>query len=163
MIKKWIRDKRLWGAVVGLALLTLLVMQIVPIEKTNPPVKREPSWDSAQTRALAEDACFDCHSNETEWPWYSDISPMRVLVRDHVIEGREKVNFSELDNRVKLDELIEVVEEGEMPPWDYEILHPEARLTDEQKDQLIEGFKATFASSANTSFLIGSNHVNHPQ
>lgn len=140
---KILKDKRLWLGLVGLVMLGFPVLQVIPVEKSNPPVITEPNWDSPQTRQLAQTACFDCHSNETVYPWYADIAPMRLLVRNHVLEGREHLNFSEYNGRMEIDEIREVIEEGEMPPWDYLLLHPEARLTDAEKDLLIEGLIAS--------------------
>lgn len=130
----------------GLALFALI--QLIPFGKTytNPPVISEPAWDSPQTREIAQRACFDCHSNETVWPWYSRVAPMSWLVARDVNEGREKLNFSEWPPREmdELDELIEVVQEGEMPMPIYLPLHPEANLSTAEKQTLIEGFRRTF-------------------
>lgn len=68
--------------------------RLLPVARSNPPVTREVQWDSTQIRALAQRACFDCHSNETVWPWYSYIAPISLRVADHVQEGRQKLNFS---------------------------------------------------------------------
>jgi hypothetical protein len=171
------------------------VLASVPVWffQTNPPIQNEPAWDSPQTRALAKRACFDCHSNETEWPIYSRIAPMSYFVTNHVIEGREHANFSEWgtaqgsrsagddvlvalglepdiafangdedegeeyegeeggeggeggeQGRENAEELVEVIVEGEMPLESYLFLHPEAQLSETEKQQLIEGFRATF-------------------
>ncbi len=141
------KNKWVWIGVVGFLGVIWLMMQFVPMEKSNPAVAQEPNWDSPETRALAKSACFDCHSNETVYPWYADIAPMRLLVRNHVLEGREILNFSEWDNTMPMDEIEEVINEGEMPPWDYVLLHPEARLTDEEKDALINGLRQTVTNS----------------
>jgi hypothetical protein len=124
----------------------LLVAQLVPYgrDHTNPPVVAEPLWDSAQTRELAVRACFDCHSNETVWPWYSNIAPMSWLVQRDVDEGREKLNFSEWDRPQEGDEAAETVREGSMPPRSYLLTHPDARLTDVEIAILTEGLAATF-------------------
>lgn len=124
--------------VVGL----LLVAQLVPYgrDHTNPPIVAEPSWDSSTTRALAERACFDCHSNQTRWPWYSHVAPMSWLVQSHVDEGRRVLNFSEWSRgNQEADEASETVREGEMPPRSYLLLHPEARLTDAERELLARG------------------------
>ena len=73
------------------------VVQFVPYggDHTNPRVTQEPVWDRPQTRMLAVRACFDCHSNETVWPWYSNIAPMSWLIQRDVDEGRRKLNYSE--------------------------------------------------------------------
>ncbi len=123
-----------------------LLAQLVPYGRAhrNPPVRQEPAWDSPQTRALAQRACFDCHSNETEWPWYSWIAPMSWLVQNDVTEGREHMNFSEWDREQKhADEAAEMVEKGEMPPWFYLPAHPEARLDADERATLLRGLAAT--------------------
>lgn len=128
----------------------VLVIQLVPYgrDHTNPPVVSEPQWDSPQTYDLAKRACFDCHSNETVWPWYSSVAPASWLVQRHVNEGREKLNFSNWNGEFDdLDELPEVVQEGEMPPQNYLLMHPEAQLTTQEKQQLIQGFESTFGIS----------------
>lgn len=131
--------------VLGTAAL-LAVIQLVPYGRnhTNPAVTGEPAWDSPATRDLVKRACFDCHSNETVWPWYSNIAPVSWLVQRDVDEGREKLNFSEWDQgeaREDADEAVEVVKEGEMPPFQYLINHPEARLSADELGQLITGLQ----------------------
>ena len=131
--------------VVGVVLFGLL--QLIPVSRTNPPVVREIKWDSPQTMALAERACMDCHSNETKYPWYAGVAPMSLLLADHINEGREKMNFSDWDNYyVEFDEIEEQVAEGKMPPASYLLMHPEARLSDAEKQQLLAGLKATTAA-----------------
>ncbi|MFN2158375.1 MAG: heme-binding domain-containing protein [Anaerolineales bacterium] len=113
---------------------------------TNPPVIAEPQWDSPQTRELASRACFDCHSNETVWPWYSYFPPASNMVLRDVVEGRRRLNFSEWGTR-RFDEpweISEVIAEGRMPPKVYLPLHPKANLTQAEKQELIRGFQATF-------------------
>ncbi|MCA8913433.1 MAG: heme-binding domain-containing protein [Planctomycetes bacterium] len=132
----------LLGAI-GLAAL----IQLVPYGRShdNPPVTAEPQWDSPETQALVKRACYDCHSNETKWPWYSNVAPVSWLVQNDVNEGREHLNFSEWDRRQKhADDAAEEVRDGEMPLWVYLPAHPEARLTDAEKQQLITGLEATF-------------------
>jgi hypothetical protein len=83
-------------SIVGVVVLFGLI-QLVPYgrDHTNPPVVAEPAWDSPQTRALAVRACFDCHSNETVWPWYSNVAPASWLVQRDVDDGRRRLNWSE--------------------------------------------------------------------
>jgi len=116
------------------------LVQLVPYGRnhSNPPVTKEPSWD-AQTRAIAQKACFDCHSNETVWPWYSKIAPFSWLIQYDVEKGRDNLNFSEW-GQWETDEIGEVVAEGEMPPTQYILMHPEARLNDAQRQSLIQAF-----------------------
>jgi Haem-binding domain len=124
----------------------LVVVQVVPYgrDHTNPPVIAEPLWDSSQTRELAVRACFDCHSNETVWPWYSNVAPLSWLVQRDVVEGREELNFSEWDRPQEGDESAETVREGTMPPSSYLLTHPDARLTDAELATLTDGLAATF-------------------
>lgn len=133
-----------WG-VVGLVVLVVLI-QLVPYGRnhTNPPVLGEPPWDSPQTRELAVRACFDCHSNETKWPFYSKIAPMSWLVQKDVDEGRSRLNFSEWTRPQRdADDAAEVVREGSMPLKQYLILHPEARLSAAEREALATGLEAT--------------------
>lgn len=137
----------------GIGLLVLLVaIQFVPVwaRQTNPPVQAEPAWNSPQTRELAKRACFDCHSNETTWPIYSKVAPVSWFVTNHVVEGREKLNFSEWGaprangrRRADSDDIAEVIEKGEMPLRSYVLLHPEAKLTPAEQQQLIDGLQAS--------------------
>jgi hypothetical protein len=131
------------GAAGGLALF--LLIQLLPLgrERSNPPVLSEPAWDSPETRALAQRACFDCHSNETVWPWYANIAPVSWLLSKDVTEGRDNMNFSEWNDggSQDLDEIREVVLEGEMPPAQYLLMHPEARLTEAEKQALLDGLR----------------------
>ena len=133
---------------VGIIVLILLglVIQLIPYGKdhTNPSVRSEPNWNSPETRALAQRACFDCHSNETVWPWYSNIAPVSWLVQSDVENGRRHLNFSEWQQGGQgegIGEAIEVLQEGEMPPLFYIIPHPEARLTVAEKQALIDGLR----------------------
>jgi hypothetical protein len=127
-----------------------VLIQLVPYgrDHTNPPITAEPAWDSPQTRELAAGSCFDCHSNETEWPWYTSVAPFSWLTQHDVESGRSVLNFSEW-NRPQADvgEVTEVIAEGGMPPWYYKVLHSAARLLDQEKQRLIEGLRATYAAS----------------
>jgi hypothetical protein len=128
----------------------VLVAQVVPYGRnhSNPPIIAEPSWNTSTTRALADRACFDCHSNQTRWPWYSHVAPMSWLVQNHVDEGRSVLNFSEWNRgNSEADEASEAVREGEMPPRSYLLLHPEARLTDAEREQLARGFDASLMAT----------------
>jgi len=131
-----------------LIIAAVVIIQIVPIgrDHNNPSVVSEPAWDSPQTRALAARACFDCHSNETVWPWYSNIAPFSWLVQRDVDEGRRVMNFSEWNTgrRQRTEEIFEVIQEGYMPPSSYLPLHPQAQLTQSETTELIRGLQATF-------------------
>lgn len=139
--------KRVLGRIVLVTLVLLVLIQLVPYGRSheNPAVSAEPQWDSPRTRELVKRACFDCHSNETVWPWYASVAPVSWLVQSDVEEGREHLNFSEFDRRQRnADDAAEEVAEGEMPLPIYLLTHAEARLSDAEKAELIRGLKATF-------------------
>ncbi len=133
-------------------LLTLIVLavviQFIPYGKNhdNPKVMAEPNWDSPKTKEIFMTACGDCHSNETKWPWYSNIAPLSWSIYHHVEEGREHFNVSMWGHQKKNEgeDAAEEVEEGEMPLKSYLLAHPEARLSDADKKLLIDGLKKTF-------------------
>jgi mono/diheme cytochrome c family protein len=120
----------------------LIAIQFVPFghTHTNPPVTQEPKWDSLQTKELFRRACFDCHSNRTVWPWYSNVAPVSWLTQRDVNDGREHVNFSEWDlPQRNAQDVAEEVKRGDMPLWFYLPMHPAARLTEAEKQELIAG------------------------
>ena len=127
------------GAFAVVGVVALAVMQLVPVSHENPPVQTTVQWDSPQTEALWNRACADCHSNETKWPWYSYVAPASWLTASHIQSGRRKFNISEPLTGREADDAGEQIRDGNMPLPDYQILHPEARLTDSERDQLDEG------------------------
>lgn len=139
--------RRELGLLGGVLLFLFGLIQLLPVgaERTNPPVIAEPAWDSPRTRDLFVRTCADCHSNETRWPWYSKVAPASWLVAYDVAEGREHLNVSEW-NRPQKDahEAAAEVRDGEMPYRGYTLTHPEARLDDATKQELIAGLIATF-------------------
>ncbi|MDQ2931377.1 MAG: heme-binding domain-containing protein [Gemmatimonadota bacterium] len=115
-------------------IIVLGAVQLVPVDRTNPPVETEiPA--TAQVRSVLRRACYDCHSNETVWPWYSRIAPVSWLVAHDVHDGREELNFSTWNRYTTEQQLKKLkksgneVAEGEMPPSIYFPLHPDARLS----------------------------------
>ena len=119
-----------------LAVVIVLVgIQFIPVNRSNPPVEEE-ILASTEVKAILKRACYDCHSHETIWPWYSQVAPASWLLAWDVAEGREELNFSTWNRytQKKRDKIIkeiwEEVEEGEMPPWFYLPLHPDARLSE---------------------------------
>lgn len=130
-------------------IVTLAISQFVPYghERSNPPILKEPTWNSSATRVLAKRACFDCHSNETAWPWYSRVAPVSWLIQRDVVEGRRALNFSEWQDGMREgenpQEIREEVAEGEMPPLPYTLIHPTARLTSDERQQLADGLAAS--------------------
>ncbi len=133
----------------GLALL--VAAQAIPYgpSRTNPPVVAEPQWDSPMTRDLAHRACFDCHSNETEWPVYSGIAPVSWLVARDVEQGRSVLNLSEWQRpQEEAREAAETVTEGEMPLRLYTLMHSHARLSDVERAALARGLAATLGTAS---------------
>src|SRR3954467_130154 len=109
-----IRRMLLWALGIG------VVIQLIPYghSHTNPPVVKEPAWYSPQTRALAKRACFDCHSNETKWPWYSNVAPISWQVQNDIEGARRHLNFSEWDKPQKhAGHAGEEITKGDMPLW----------------------------------------------
>jgi cytochrome c551/c552 len=133
--------------VAGVVLFALA--QIVPFGRNhaNPAVRAEARWATAQTRELTKNACFDCHSNLTTWPWYSKIAPGSWLIYNDVKGGREHLNFSEWNRPQEADDAVEAIRSGSMPPWYYKLMHPKARLSAAEKDALIRGLAATLRNS----------------
>jgi hypothetical protein len=136
-MKKHFRWKVLRWVLLG-ALAIFVVLQFVPVNRSNPPVTVEvPARPEA--RAVLRRACYDCHSHETVWPWYSRVAPVSWLVTRDVRKGRDELNFSTWDKYStkeqfeKLKESWEEVDEGEMPLWFYLPVHRDAVLTGEDR------------------------------
>jgi len=125
---------------IALLVLVLIGIQFVPVERTNPLVVYDIDAP-ANIKTVLKKACYDCHSNETEWAWYTEIAPLSFLTVKDVNEGREHLNFSEWGKytnklgQVK-DEIWEEVREEHMPPWMYRVVHSDAKLSQEEKDVL---------------------------
>ncbi len=138
------------GCILGILGLVILVIVAISVaafiyEQNPPPVIAQPTWDSPQTQALAQRACLDCHSNQTRWPIYDQLPPGSWLAVFDTIRGRQALNFSEWNSRTarRAQESNRQITSGEMPPAAYLLVHPEARLTDAEKQQLIQGLQAT--------------------
>lgn len=137
-----------------LALLAILVViQFFRIDKTNPPVDAGAEFMAmanppADVAKLIKDACYDCHSHETNYPWYTNVAPVSWWIGNHIKEARGHLNFStwkayDAEKKAhKAEECAEEVEKGLMPLKPYTRMHAEARLTDEQREQLITWFKS---------------------
>jgi hypothetical protein len=135
--------------VLGLgALGLLLLIQLVPYGHGhgNPPVTRAAHWPDRRGEQLAEQACYDCHSNLTKWRWYSSIAPASWLIQNDVDGGRSALDFSEWDRaQPDLGEVVEQIASGEMPPLQYKLLHPAARLSSGEKQRLARALTALYA------------------
>jgi len=138
----------LW-VVVG-SLVVFAAIQLVPYgrDHSNPPVTDEYQWKSAEAKAVAAKACYDCHSHETVWPWYTNVAPSSWLVQRDVDEGRDHLNFSEWPEGAAIvtdaigAKIAEVVTEGEMPPLQYRLIHGDARLSDAERKLLADEFSS---------------------
>ena len=134
-------------------LLLLLLIQFFPIDKNNPAptpgmdllkIKNTPE----ATATLIRNGCYDCHSNESKYPWYSNVQPIAWFLKDHIDEGRKELNFSTFATYEpkrqahKLFEAVEMIEKGEMPLDSYILAHPEAKYTEEQKQEVIQYLKS---------------------
>lgn len=144
--------KRGTAALVG-AGIVLLGIQLVPVDRSNPPVTGEIRAPD-DVMSVLERSCWDCHSNETHWPWYAYVAPVSWLVAHDVEEGREHVNFSEWDaydageRDEALEEVVEVMEEQEMPLGKYIRLHPDADLSAAERERLIAWARGSGAGEA---------------
>lgn len=102
-------------------------------------------------KIILAQSCYDCHSNDTKYPWYFNVAPVSFWISDHIREGKKNLNFSVWDSYTKtekqnkLEELIEVIEDVKMPLMQYTWIHPEASLTREQKEAVLEWAKQTKA------------------
>jgi hypothetical protein len=130
--------------------VVFVAIQFVPYgrDHTNPLSVKEPKWNSPMTRSLAVDGCFSCHSNLTEWAWYTDIAPFSWLVTRDVNDGRAVLNFSEWQKPQDVDikEVVDAIRNKDMPPIQYRLVHKEARLTDTQRQVLEQGLLKTWAA-----------------
>ena len=123
-------------------LVLLLAIQLVPVDRSNPPTTSGIAAPGV-VLALLERSCYDCHSHETVWPWYGYVAPVSWLLAYDVAEAREHMNFStwsryDAEQREELvEEIFDVVEEGEMPLWYYLLLHEDARLDERDRETLL--------------------------
>jgi Haem-binding domain len=126
----------LLGVVLMFVAAQMVAARFAPVGLTNPPVRSDLAAPP-EIKSILRRACYDCHSNETKWPWYSHVAPASWLIRDHVLEGRRRLNFSMWGDYAydtgteaqKLSEIAKLVTNDEMPPWYYRMTHPGARLT----------------------------------
>lgn len=127
--------KKLVLGILGLLLLVVVIMQLVPVDRANPPVTEIVSAPP-EAMAVLQRACWDCHSNQTRWPWYARVAPVSWLVSHDVVEARSKVNFTTWDaydagtRAHLLHEVLEEVEHGEMPLPIYLTMHDDARVSE---------------------------------
>ena len=138
---------------IGLGIL-LLALQFLKIDKTNPVASPESDFFVVTeapdyVKNYFKNACYDCHSNQTSYPWYTNISPVSYWIKGHITNARENLNFSEWASQYdasgkshKIRETIEEIESGHMPPKSYKWMHPEARFSDDEKLEVLTWLKA---------------------
>jgi mono/diheme cytochrome c family protein len=151
------QKKRSWKRVllwaIGIVVVLFLLIQLVPYGRSshsNPPATNPFPWTDPQAEAISHGSCYDCHSNETEWWWATSIAPFSWLTQRDVDQGRANLNFSEFTGAPAADEVQSVVEAGEMPPFQYTLIHPGAKLTDTEKQTLIAGYAAGLTASGSS-------------
>lgn len=121
---------------VAIAVILLVSIQLLPVSKTNPPVSQDLGAPAA-VESMLHRGCYDCHSNQTRWPWYAQVAPISWMLARDVRAGRKHLNFSTWDAyggdpgtvAGKLKKIGKVTKNGSMPFWYYTVIHPAARLT----------------------------------
>jgi len=148
------RRRRSWKKtllwVIGGAIVLFVVIQFVPYGRTshtNPPATNPFQWSDPQAKALATKACYDCHSNKTDWWWATNIAPFSWLVQHDVDTARGIANFSEYAGLPSTEEFNHAVNDN-MPPLQYTLMHPSAKLTDAEKLALVDGYQSAFAANS---------------
>jgi cbb3-type cytochrome oxidase cytochrome c subunit len=148
-MKKYFTLKKISLVIVAL----LFIIQLFRIDKSVQPVEESKDFITSasvntEIANTLKTSCYDCHSNQPIYPWYTNIAPVSWWIKHHINEGSHHLNFSiwgeysDKRKHHKLEECIEMIEEGEMPMYSYTLMHKEAKLTDEQKMQLVSFFKA---------------------
>ncbi len=157
-----------------LAMLLVIVVVILSVQaaaknRSNPPVSAEPPWNTPETRAFAERACFACHSNQTKWPLYSALPVVGGLIEKHVLEGRRHLNFSEWgvgeqegdEAAEKVFEPMHYAEDDPFPQPPYNWLHPRARLTNTEQETLARGLIATLGGQGASEVMLENQGESH--
>ncbi len=158
------RRRKIVLGLFALPILGFIIIQFVPAgnfiqvlrREANPPAEIDIVWDSPETERLVKTACFDCHSNETVWPWYSQIAPVSWFITRDVNKGRRAMNFSEEGSESIDANDVEWHITHDMPLWYYLPLHPGADLTDAEKAQVVAGLRAMYGSDDEGGMEMGS-------
>ena len=132
------KNRKPFRLILTILLVTIVVAQFVPVTRDNPPAMADFDGAAAVKQVLKK-SCYDCHSNETIWPWYSYVAPASWLVASDVDEARHKLNFSDwglmtAEKQARVAEAVwEEVEKGDMPLSQYLLMHSDAKPTDADK------------------------------
>lgn len=135
--------------IVTIIILILIGIQFIPLDKKNPKVNKSKEFMTimkppANIEKMLRNSCYDCHSNETKYPWYSNIAPVSWLINEHIRNGRRHLNFSIWNDykgakkNVKLEECIDMIKSGEMPMQGYVLFHSNADLVLTEKKELLD-------------------------
>jgi Haem-binding domain len=138
------RRKVLLRAGLGLFAVAVL-LQLVPYgrDHTNPPMTQDAPWPDGRARELATASCYDCHSNQTRWPLQTFVAPFSWMTARDVEQGRDKLNFSTWDqDDGEADDAADAVTDATMPPRRYVLAHPDAALSDAERQILVEALEA---------------------
>jgi hypothetical protein len=139
-------------AIAGVAIAAFGIIQLRPVARTNPPVTGDIAAP-ATIEATLRRSCYDCHSNETHWRWYSAIAPVSWMVAHHVELGRKEIDFSDWNSyypatrRRKLEWMGRALHEEVMPPFSYRLMHPGSRLRDQDRAALEQWINTELAQS----------------
>jgi hypothetical protein len=150
------KEQAAW-IITGTALTAFILLQFLPVwwvepstNLSNPPILADIHWDSPETAAMMERACYMCHSNETRLPIYMQVAPLSWIAAQRVNDARAHLNFSEQSaSQISVVRVTTAIENGTMPPAQYLLLHPEAQLDEAEKARLVAGIRATFAEVTN--------------
>jgi hypothetical protein len=159
------KRRRSWKKIVLWTIVGLVVLfgaiQLVPYGRghDNPPANNPFKWTDANAQAIAKKSCYDCHSNDTDWWWATNIAPFSWLVQKDVDGGRSRLDFSDWQGSPDAAGLREAITEG-MPPFQYTLIHPSAKLSDAQKKTLAAGYAASI--SANQASTLSSSPSSSP-
>lgn len=139
-----------WLAVIVVAVV--LAIQVIPVERNVSTVPPGQSFERtekvpANVAAILKVSCYDCHSNNTRYPWYSELQPGTWFMARHIKKGKEELNFDEFNNyskrrkKAKIKSIISQIEKDEMPLKSYRMMHGNARLSADEKKELLDFFR----------------------
>ena len=137
-MKRW-SELKYWQKTLVVVGAIWVVATLLPLDRSNPPVTA-PLEAPPEVDAILRRACYDCHSNETTWPWWSYVAPSSFLVTEDVAGGRHELNFSHWGEMEDIDRVYfreqcwEEIDHGDMPPVQYTMFREKGRLTDAEKE-----------------------------
>jgi hypothetical protein len=133
--------KKKWKLIVIAVIAALVLIQLIPVQRINPPVTADLQAPE-EVKAILRTSCYDCHSHETQWPFYSYVAPVSWFIAHDVHNGRENLNFSEWGTQPEelqkflKQQIYKEVLDGEMPLRQYVLMHPGARISDAELNTL---------------------------